>query len=244
MTKEKAHPIIPSIMLRIKGQVILFALAVFGLLLVARPSLATVRCTTQYGGGEICEETADIVLDKKVWDEERKIFEDNLADITSEGFKFSLGDRVIYRVRVTNVSDRKFDKVTITDTFPTANYLKYDTTNASSPKFEYRDGKVAKVSFDLFDLGPGEWDEKQIELLVVRTPAQNTFDCKVINEVEAWAEDQYARDTAKICVTSREKVLGVTILPKTGSPVQFLLILTSLFAGLIGLALIRLNRKP
>lgn len=230
-------------MLRIKGQVILFALTVFSFLLVARPSLATLRCTTQYGGGEICEETADIVLDKKVWDDDNKRFEDNLADVTPSGFKFALGERVIYRIKITNVSNRKFDKVTITDTLPTK-YLKYDTTNATNPRFEYEDNKVAKVSFDLFDLEPGEDDEKQIELLVVRTPAQNTFDCNVVNEAEAWAEDQYARDTAKICVTGREKVLGVTVLPKTGSPVQLLLIFTSLFAGLIGLVLIRLNRKP
>ncbi len=227
-----------------KGQVCILILIAVGFLLSTKPSLATVRCETQYGGGETCTETAEIILDKKVWDPERKSFEDNLADVTPEGFKFVLNDRVIYRIKVKNVGDRKFDKVTVSDTLPTVSYLKYGTTNATNPRFEYRDGKVVKFSFDLFDLGPGEDDEKQIELLVVKTPAQNTFDCSVINEAEAWAEDQYARDTAKICVTGREKVLGVTVLPKTGSPFQLLLIFTSLFANLIGLTLIRLNRKP
>lgn len=228
-----------SLKRQVKALFFLFCLA----FLFARPSYSAIRCETQYGGGEKCWETAEIILDKKVWDPENLRFEDNLADVSPEGFKFSLNNnRVIYRLKITNVSNHKFDKVTVSDTLP-AKYLKYDTSNVQNPRFEYTGGHVAKISFDLYDLEPNESDEKQIELLVKSVPADKTFDCEVVNEAEVWASDQYSRDTAKVCVTGREKVLGVTTLPKTGFSTLIYSIYFCVLAFFIGLLLVRLNRK-
>jgi uncharacterized repeat protein (TIGR01451 family) len=230
--------------MNLKGQVKSLFFFVCLAFLCVGPSHAAVRCETQYGGGEKCWETAEIVLDKKVWDPENHKFEDNLADVSPEGFKFSLNNsRVIYRIKITNVSNRKFDKVTISDTLPTK-YLKFDTTNAENPRFEYTGGQVAKISFDLYDLEPNESDEKQIELLVKSVPTDKAFDCEIINEAEAWASDQYSRDTSKICVTSKEKTLGVTTLPKTGFFTLVYALAFCLISAFVGLLLIRLNRKP
>ncbi len=228
-----------SLKRQVKAFFFLFCLA----FLFAKSSHAAVRCETQYGGGEKCWETAEIVLDKKVWDPENLRFEDNLADVSPEGFKFSLNNRIIYRLKITNVSNRKFDKVTISDTLP-AKYLKFDTANAENARFEYTGGRVVKISFDLYDLEPNESDEKQIELLVKNAPTDKTFDCEVVNEAEAWAADQYSRDTSKVCVTSRGKTLGVTTLPKTGFLTLVFALPFCLISAFVGLLLIRLNRKP
>jgi uncharacterized repeat protein (TIGR01451 family) len=229
-----------SLKRQVKALFFLFCLA----LLFARSSHAAVRCETQYGGGEKCWETAEIVLDKKVWYQTEESFVDNLADVSPTGFKFALNDRVIYRIKYTNVSNRKFDKVTISDTLPVDKYLKYDTTNIVNPRFEYQNGKIVKISFDVYDFEPGESDEKQIELLVTKVPADLGFDCEVTNVAELWASENYARDTAKICVTSRNKVLGVTTLPKTGFFTLVYALAFCAISAFIGLLLIRLNRKP
>jgi len=224
-----------------KGQVKIFFLLAAAMLISAKPALALVRCETQYGGEEKCTETDEIILDKKVWDPVNQRFEDNLADVSPDGFRFTLNDRVIYRFKVTNISNHKFDKITVIDTFPDK-YLVFDRVSEGAT-LQFTGDRVRGVSYNFYNLEPGQSDWKQVELLVKSAPTDNGLDCDVINRAEAWADHHY-EDTVKICVSGRGKVLGVSTLPKTGSLTLLYVSAFSLLGAFIGLLLVRLNRKP
>ncbi len=185
-------------------------------------AFGAIRCESLYGGGEVCTEVEELVLDKKVWSPIDKRFEDNLADITPEGYKFSIGEKVIFRIKIINNSNSTFEKVTVTDFLPAE--LKLES---------------GSLTFDILDLGPGESEEKQIETVVVSTPSDKDFDCDVKNTVRAKFGGEEREDTSKVCVTKVKKVLGET--PATGSSLLFVAPLTSI-AGLAGYMLLRLKK--
>lgn len=192
------------------------------LLFSSKNTFAAIRCESLYGGGEVCTEVEELVLDKKVWNPGDRRFEDNLADITPEGYKFGIGEKVIFRIKVVNNGNSTFEKVTVIDILP--------------PELKLNSGSL---TFDILDLGPGESEEKQIETVVVSAPGDKDFDCDVKNIVRAKFGSEEREDTAKVCVTKTKKVLGQT--PATGSSLLFVAPLTSI-AGLAGYMLLRLKK--
>jgi len=68
--------------------VFLLSLAILNIIL-SQPTFASIRCETQYGGGQVCIKTGELQINKKVWDPQSKAFIDNLG-ITS--YKFTAGE--------------------------------------------------------------------------------------------------------------------------------------------------------
>lgn len=202
--------------------------------LLPKSTSAAVRCETQYGGREVCVTTGQLQVNKQVFcdtslpgNEDEQICKDT-ADrfIDNMGInfhKFFPGEEIRFRIRVKNVGDATFSKVTVSDT-PQSNF------------FELTSGSL---NFDLTDLKPGETQERELRLRVLDTiniPANNVI-C-VINSAEARADGEADRDTAQVCL--ERKVLGVEKggvppvkeLPATGPEAWFL----TLFGSAAGVA--------
>lgn len=158
-------------------------------------TMAAVRCETQYGGGETCVRTGELQMDKEVWDPKEAQYVDNLG-ITS--YRFSPGEEIIFKLKIKNVGDEKFDKVYVTDTLPS--FL-----NLSS----------GDLSFEITDLDPDETVEREIKAKVV---SDNRFDKETIcdvNTAEVKHDDEHDKDTAQVCAS--KKVLGLSVSPNTGA---------------------------
>ena len=170
-------------------------------LIIPKPTLAAVRCETQYGGTQVCLTTGQLQVNKEIFDPQNKKYVDNLG---INDYKFSPGELLSFRISIKNVGDAVLNKVTVTDT-PQAGFL---------------DLATGALNFDLIDLKPGETRQQELKLRVVdesKLP-QNNVIC-IINAAEASAENHRDRDTSQICL--ERKVLGVAVvkeLPKTGLP--------------------------
>ncbi|MDP3998204.1 MAG: hypothetical protein Q8P89_01125 [bacterium] len=183
---------------------------------------ATVRCETQYGGGQVCVRTGQLQIDKEVFDPQENKFVDNLG-LTSH--KFSPGDEVVFKLMIKNVGDATFDKVSVNDTFPSL--------------LERTSGDL---SFEIGDLTPGETEEREIKAKVVSSsqfPEDKTTVC-VVNSAEVRSGDEHDADTSQVCV--ERKVLGAVVQPATG-PQDWLFILTLLLeAGIAGILLKKFSK--
>lgn len=164
-------------------------LLLFTMAFLAEPSLAAVRCETQYGGREVCITTGQLQVNKEVFDPPNNKFVDNLG---INDHRFAPGELVAFKIKVKNVGDAKLDKVTVTDN-PQANFFELAT---------------GALNFEITDLKVGETQERELKLRVLnegRLP-QNNIIC-VINAAEAVAGNEKDRDTAQLCL--ERKVIGV-----------------------------------
>jgi len=200
--------------------VFFFLLASFVLVHSCR---AAILCETQYGGGESCREVNELILDKKIWDPVNQRFEDNLVDVSPEGFRFSLGKRVIFRIKVKNESNKTIENLRVQDSLPVR--LKYDRGD---------------LNFEIAKLEPGQTEERQVEAIVDSIPASG-FDCEVENVVTAENADYHLRDTSRLCV-GQKKMIEVKILPKTGAAAVYLTSF-SLLLVFSGWLLVRLKKE-
>jgi len=202
--------------------VFLFFLATLNIILT-QPIFASIRCETQYGGGQVCIKTGELQINKKVWDPQSKAFIDNLG-ITS--YKFTAGEEVIFQIEIKNVGDEAFDKVNIQDTLP--NYLELSS---------------GELSFEIDNLEPGESETREIKAKVVsidKLPSNKTLVCEV-NTAEGWTDDEKDKDTAQICIEKR--ILGVTQLPPTGPKGWLIISLLSLLSGLLTIYFLKISQK-
>lgn len=189
----------------------------FALTLVIKPIWAAVRCETYYGE-EVCVRTGELQIDKEVWDVEDGLFVDNMG-LTD--YKFAPGEVIIFKLKIKNVGDEKFDKVYVKDTLP-----------------EYLELVSGELSFEINDLEVDETEEREIKARVVsadKFPDDTTICDK--NTAEVWSGDERDKDTAQICM--EEKVLGVKVMPPTGPGNWFFILPFSLLSGLIGIALLK-----
>lgn len=213
----------------------IFVVAALGLAvyLTSAQVEAATRCETQYGGGETCQEVDTLILDKKI--QYNGSLYDHLQDVTPGGFRFSVGNDITFIIRLKNETGHKIDEVNVVDTFP-----EFNTGKGKNIHLTLQSGSL---SFKIYDLDPGETEQRTIVAHVATDSAilQN-FECTE-NAVEAWGGGEYHRDTSRFCVAS-SKVLGITTLPKTGWFGLVFAVLLAFFSAFIGLLLIRLNRKP
>ncbi len=202
-----------------------FFLGVIFLALSFGVSLAAERCETLYGGGETCVRTGELQIDKEIWDPQNDHYVDNLG-VTS--YKFGTAEEIKFSLIVKNVGDETLEDIKVVDELP--EYLFF--TNGSDDTY-YID-----------HLNPGDSEEIIVYAQVKaesQLPADKSLVC-VVNVGEAWADDEHDRDTAQLCIT--KKVLGITTLPKTGAGEVIYITIFFVFTALIGLLLMRLNRKP
>lgn len=200
------------------SNILIVAALFLALSLFVKPAGAAVRCEGLYGGGEVCVRTGELQIDKKAWNPEKEIYEDNLY-LSEDSYQFAPGEIVKFTLRITNVGDETFNKVYVKDTLP-----------------DYLNLESSELEFEIDDLSPGETEEVKFEARVV--PADEYPDgaeiC-VVNKAEAWSGDEKDENTAQVCI--KEKVLGVTVLPPTGPEGWLIILPFSLLAGLIGLYL-------
>jgi uncharacterized repeat protein (TIGR01451 family) len=201
-----------------KVKLLILTVLAAGGLLSASSARATVRCETQYGGGEVCVRTGQLQIDKEVWDPDAQKFVDNLG---LSDYKFAPGEEIIFKLKIKNVGDNSFGTVEVRDYLP-----------------EHLELVNGDIAFDLHDLNPGEAKEFEIKTKVVdasKFPFDQSLICEV-NTAEAWSGDERDKDTSYICLT--KKVLGVSILPKTGPAQIGFLAFALLSLVLAGLKLI------
>ncbi|MBI1919088.1 hypothetical protein HYS29_00675, partial [Candidatus Microgenomates bacterium] len=171
---------------------ILLIIMLAGFFLV-KPSLAAVRCETQYGGKEVCIRTGKLQVNKEVFDPRNKKFVDNLG---LNDHKFSPGEQVTFKIKVKNVGDNTFDAINVLDILP--DLLKTD----GNPQFQIKDLKV------------GEEKEQEIKVKVAgadKFPRDKSVVC-VVNVAEAVSGEDKDRDTAQVCLERK-------VLPQKGAPV-------------------------
>lgn len=194
-------------------------------LITPKPTLAAVRCETQYGGTEVCVTTGQLQVNKEIFDPQSKQYVDNLG---INDYKFSPGELLSFRISIKNVGDATLSKVTVTDT-PQAGFL---------------DLVTGALNFDLIDVKPGETRQQELKLRVVDASQlpQNNIIC-IINAAEASADSNKDRDTAQFCL--ERKVLGVQPkeLPKTGFGTGLLTLFGSVLGLTVGFKFTRFGNK-
>lgn len=203
-------------------------LAGLSLSLSLTPSYSAVRCETQYGGREVCVRTGQLQIDKEVFNPQESKFVDNLG---INNHKFTPGEEITFKLKVKNVGDATFDKVSVTDTLPSL----LELTSGST-------------SFEISDLTPGETEEREIKTKVAASgnfPGDKTIVC-VINTAEVISGSEKDRDTTQVCL--ERKVVGPApgappVIPPTGPEDWLPLFVLSLLTSATGLYLIKLNRK-
>lgn len=72
----------------------------------AKPVFAAVTCIPQYGGGQTCVATGQLMVNKRV------------LNTVTDGFRFQNGDEVSFAIDVKNVGDAVINNITVTDTLP------------------------------------------------------------------------------------------------------------------------------
>ncbi len=204
---------------------------IFGLSLLLSPSpaYAAVRCETQYGGREVCVRTGQLQIDKEVFNPQENKFVDNLG---INDRKFSPGEEIIFKLKIKNVGDATFDKVSVNDSLPSL--------------LEIISGST---SFTITDLTPGETEEREIKAKVTASgnfPVDKTLVC-VVNTAEATSGNEKDRDTAQVCL--ERKAVGPapaakpTELPPTGPEDWLPLLALSLLTGATGFYLVKFNKR-
>lgn len=93
--------------------VILIFLSVTSFLSALFPVFAAVTCTTQYGGGQTCVTTGQLLINKKVYDPDQKAMLDNSA------YNFAYGQEVIFSIEIKNVGDATLNNIKFSDILPT-----------------------------------------------------------------------------------------------------------------------------
>jgi len=168
----------------------------------SRPVFAAVHCESQYGGGETCVRTGQLLVNKKVWDVDSKSFVDNL---TLSNHRFQVGDEVTFTVEIKNVGDTTLTNVSFVDTLPS--FLAWSGA----------DGLTSTIA----SLNPGQSATLTIKAKVVDFGLVSTI-CNVNTAVATASDGSKDSDTAQVC--AENKVKGVTTIPSTG-PEQAVLVL-------------------
>jgi uncharacterized repeat protein (TIGR01451 family) len=184
--------------------------------LLARPVSAEVTCTTQYGGGQTCTTTSNLLVNKKILNPVSKQYVDNLGQ---NDHLFAAGEEVTFAVSIKNVGDTVLNNVVFTDTLPAF--------------LEWVGGD--QLTSTINALKPGEAVTKTIKAKVVAAfPAAKNVVC-LKNVAKAVAGAMSDQDSSQLCIS----VSLPKVVPKAGA--EGLLFLP-LLSG-IGFYLTRFNLK-
>lgn len=183
-------------------QIVLFGVLFF--FLGASPIYATVRCETQYGGGQTCVKTGEILVNKKIWDPTNSVYVDNLSASVKT---FHAGDEVTFTIEIKNVGDDTLHNVKFTDTLPA-----FLVWSGGDP-----------LNFTIGDMAQGAVVTRTIKVKVVAFPSNQ---CQ-LNSVTAYSNEGSDSDTAMACV-GQTIVLGTTTIPQTGPEMGVLALLPGL----------------
>ncbi|MBI3558947.1 DUF11 domain-containing protein [Candidatus Gottesmanbacteria bacterium] len=152
-----------------------------------RPVLATVSCTTQYGGGQTCVATGQLLVNKKIWDPASQVFKDNLG---LADHRFQAGEEVIFSIDIKNVGDNTLNNVQFADTLPA--FLVWSAGDA--------------LSSAINTLTPGQTITKVIRARVINNLAA-AVTCDRNIAVATAPEGISDRDTAQLCAGTVPKAI-------------------------------------
>jgi uncharacterized repeat protein (TIGR01451 family) len=147
-------------------------------LLFIKPVFADVSCTTQYGGGQTCVSTGQLLVNKHVFDPDVNGFVDN----TTHAFK--AGQGVNFTVDVKNVGDITLSNIHLVDTLP--GFL------------EWAGGDPLDLTIS--SLAPGEMVTKTIQTRVKGDVGTANMNCQANLAVATASNGMSDRDTASLCV--------------------------------------------
>lgn len=185
-----------------KRQFVLFLVFVALLLVVPPATLASVSCTTQYGGGQTCVSTGQIQVNKKVWDPVNGVWVDNIfASVKT----FKAGDEVTFSIEVKNVGDATIHNVNFSDTLP--GFLVW---SGGDP-----------LNFTIGDMAAGAVVTRTVKAKVVAQPGNQCGN----NNVVARSNEGSDTDNAMVCAGQPVKEV-----PKSG-PEHWLLVESALLAA-------------
>lgn len=191
----------------------------FFLVLFGNKSYASVRCETQYGGGQVCVAISQLSVNKNIFDPVNKQFVDNLG-LTSH--RFISGEELIFNLTVKNVGDSTINNISVTDTLP-------DFLTLTS----------GSLTYTIDHLEAGSQDQRQIKAKVVavkQLPIDKTVIC-LVNTVQAVAGDQSDKDSSQFCLQKP----GIVVTPSTGPKDWQYVLLGSLLTGMVGLYLVKIS---
>lgn len=159
------------------------------------PVFASVTCTTQYGGGQTCVSTGQLLVNKKVFNPEISQMVDNL---TVNDHQFKMGDEVIFSVDVKNVGDYTLNNVTFSDTLPS--FLTWTS---------------GELNTTINSLTPG-----QIRTFTIKAKVNSNGTGCAVNTAYASASGISDQDTSQVCI----KGTVPAQIPQTGPEYLFLLL--------------------
>ncbi len=192
---------------------ILFIIFLAGLVLTLNNKVVLARCEQQYGGGETCYE-GELRLDKVVKNPSSGTYVDNLY---SSDPNFSADQEVWFRLTIKNTGSDDLNDVEVKDKFP--NYVLFVSGPGSW------DDANKTLTWKIDHLSPGESKDYEIKGKIVSEsslPTDSGTYC-VTNYGEAKKDNKSASDTSQLCIT--KKVLGITVMPPTGSNLLLTMIL-------------------
>lgn len=207
-----------------KKLVIVLSVLSFQLLANEANASGTVRCETQYGGGQTCQTVGNVIIDKEVCDistancDPSENYFDNM---TLSNHLFQVGEQVIFKLTVTNTSNETINKVTVTDYLP-----------------DYLILAKGQTTYEINNLKPGASDTKRIDTLVSSSLPAGTL-CEFNRATADSGDGQPDEDRTQICLG---KGTPVTVVPEAGPEGVVLLFTSSLLLAGSGIFLNKFAR--
>lgn len=205
-----------------------------GVSLAAGNGYGTSNCQVVYGGGEVCPESVQFSLDKKVLSPNKGgSYVDNLG---FNDAKFQPGNTVAFKIIVKNTGEKTIEKLNIVDTLPantvfTSGSASYNASNNT-------------VSYTIDKLDPNAVNERTFVATIAnadKLPKDQGVIC-LTNKVAATDKNgNTASDNAAFCIEKavmNPKVfesVPVKSIPNTGP--EMLALLGLIPAGIAGLLL-------
>lgn len=148
-------------------------------------------CVAIYGGGEVCPQKGNIVVNKKVLNPQTGALVDTLG---INDFKFSSDQTVNFKITVTNTGQAMLSKVTVKDILP--QFLTFVSGPGSF------DANTKTLTFDVTNLNAGESRTFDVTAKVVTSdqmPSDKTITC-VFNQAIGTSDSQISQDNVQLCI--------------------------------------------
>ena len=173
-------------------------------------------CTTQYGGGQKCEnvdENADLSIDKRVYNPDDREFENH---VEANDYVFSAGETVEFKITIKNTGDVTYKEVKLTDELPDFVEFK-DFTGGDDG--DYENGKIT-WKFKDFKKGDTETVKFTVKIVGAAKLPNDSGNMQLTNvtRVEGTRKDNGEKDKnadfARFYVALKGKI---TKLPEAGA---------------------------
>lgn len=213
------------------------ALIAMGFIFLFTSKASAKECYSVYGGGEVCER-GDLRIDKKVFDPKADKYVDNLA---SEDYTFKVGEEILFRLTIKNISEIRIDNARINDDFDKIDeYLNFLSSNEGDYRFGETDWKV---KFDA--LGALDPDEEVTVYFKAQVKGANDIPVGLTcmtNVAHAYSHDDITSDSdsSDFCIGTESAKIVKKETPETGVDLSSILAIEAV--ALLGLGAFSLKK--